>query len=162
MASGDTLAVIRPQANEAPSANAGTPDRRNGHPVLDLALTEIAVFTVYIPQNYAGSGVDVNILYALSTAVANDVRLDTTFERIGEVQDMDADSFDATGVTGTDTTVPATSGIPDVYTNAHSDGARLDSLIAGEWGRLKITRVAVAGTDAAGDLEIRGVVLEET
>ena len=162
MASGDTLAVLTPQANEPPSANAGTPDRRNGHPVLDLALTEIAIFTVFIPKNYAGSGIDVNVLYAMTTAIANDVRLDTTFERIGEVQDLDTDSFDATGVTGTDTTVPGTSGVPDVYTNAHSNGVRLDSLVAGEWGRLKITRVAVAGTDAADDLEIRGVTLEES
>jgi len=161
MASGDSLVALIPQAYEAPGSSAATPDKRNYHPVIDLALTEVAVFTVFIPNNYGGGGVEVEILYAMSTAVANDIRLDTAFERIGEVQDLDTDSFDATGVNGTDTTVPGTSGVPDLVTNAHSDGARMDSLAAGEWGRLKITRTAVAGTDATGDLEIRGVHIAE-
>ena len=163
MASGDTLAIFVPQMNEPPSANAATLDLRNFHPVLDLALTEIAIFSFVLPRNYAGNGITVYMHYAMSTATANDIRLNTTFERIGDQQqDIDSDGFDATGVTGTDTTVPGTSGNVDIVNNAHSDGARIDSLAVGEGGRLKITRAAVAGTDATGDLELRFVELKET
>lgn len=162
MASGDTLWAFVPQQNEPPSSDYARYDNRNQHPVLDFALTEIAIFTFLLPRNYDSSGITIYLTYAMSTAEANDIRLDTTIERIGNVQDLDSDGFDATGVNGTDTTVPGTSGIPDTVNNVHSDGVRLDSLAVGEWGRLKITRTAVAGTDASGDLELRGVELKET
>lgn len=163
MASGDTLAVFSPLQNEPPSANAASMDIRNYHPVLDMALTEVAVFSFMMPRNYGGSGITVYMHYAMSTATGNDIRLDTTFERIGDQQqDIDSDGFDATGVNGTDTTVPTTSGNVDIVNNVHSNGARIDSLAVGEMGRLKITRTAVAGTDASGDLELIRVELKET
>ena len=162
MASGDTLATFVPQMNEPPAANFGTPDTRNAHPVLDMAIDEIAIFSFVVPRHYGGNGITVYLHYAMSSAEANDIQLDTTFERIGDQQqDIDGDGFDGTGVTGTDTTVPGTTGLVDIIANAHSDGARIDSLAVGEGGRLKITRVnAVA--DAAGDLELRFVELKET
>lgn len=160
MASGDTLITFTPQAVEY---GTGQHDVRNNHPVYDLAVGEFAVFADVMPRHYGGGGITVYKHYAMSSAVANDIRLDTTFERIGDQQqDIDSDGFDATGVNGTDTTVPATSGLVDIVANAHSDGARLDSLAVGEGFRLKITRTAVAGTDAAGDLELRFVELKET
>lgn len=163
MPSGDTLLILTPFHNEPPTSNYATLDTRNEHPVLDFALTEIAIFSFVIPRNYGGSGITIYLHYAMSSAVANDIRLDTTFERIGDQQqDIDSDGFDATGVNGTDTTVPGTSGLVDIVSNVHSDGARLDSLAVGEGGRLKITRTAVAGTDAAGDLELLFVELKET
>lgn len=163
MASGDTLAIFMPLQNEPPAATFATIDERNAHPVLDFALTEIGVFSFVIPRNYGGGGITVYLHYALSSATTNDIRLDTTFERIGDQQqDIDSDGFDATGVNGTDTTVPGTSGLVDIVNNVHSDGARLDSLAVGEGGRLKITRTAVAGTDAAGDLELLFVELKES
>ena len=163
MASGDTLLIFTPLSNEPPSADYATFDTRNQHPVLDFALTEIAIFSFVIPRNYGGSGITVYLHYAMETATANDIRLDTTFERIGDgQQDIDSDGFDATGVDGSDTTVPGTSGNVDIINNVHSDGARLDSLAVGEGGRLKITRTAVSGTDAADDLELVFVELKET
>lgn len=163
MASGDTLATFYPQDNEPPSSNYATFDTRNNHPVLDFALTEIAIFSFVMPRHYGGGGVTVFLHYALSSATTNDIRLDTTFERIGDQQqDIDADGFDATGVNGSDITVPGTSGNVDIINNVHSNGARLDSLAVGEGGRLKVTRTAVAGTDATGDLELRFIELKET
>ncbi len=163
MASGDTLLTFHPYNNEPPAALYATLDLRNNHPVLDFALTEIAIFSFVLPRNYAGGGITVYFHYALTTAVANDIRLDSTFERIGDQQqDIDADGFDATGVDGTDTTVPGTSGLVDIVNNVHSDGVRLDNLDVGESGRLKITRTAVAGTDAAADLELLAIELKET
>lgn len=163
MATGDTLQVIFPQNHEPAASGAGTPDTRNEHPVIDLALTETFICSVLIPRHYGGGGITVYLHYALSSATSNDIRLDTTFERIGDQQqDIDSDSFDATGVNGSDTTVPGTSGLVDIVNNAHSNGARLDSLAVGEGGRLKVTRTAVAGTDATGDLELRFIELKET
>ena len=163
MASGDTLLAFTPQCAEFPSSSAGSLDTRNQHPVIDLAVGESIVFSFVVPRNYSGSGMTVYLHYAMSTAVANDIRLDTFFERIGDQQqDIDSDGFDATGVNGSDTTVPATSGNVDIVNNAHSDGLRIDSLAVGEGGRLKVTRTAVAGTDATGDLELRFVEIKET
>ncbi len=163
MASGDTLAMFVPQHNEPPASSFARYDTRNSHPVLDMALTEIVIFSFALPRNYGGGGITVYLHYAMSSAAANDIRLDTTFERIGDQQqNLDSDGFDATGVNGSDTTVPGTSGLVDIVNNAHSDGARLDSLAVGEGGRLKITRTAVAGTDASGDLELCFVELKET
>ena len=163
MASGDTLATFVPQMNEPPAANFGTPDTRNAHPVLDMAIDEIAIFSFVVPRHYGGNGITVYMHYAMASATANDIRLDTFFERIGDQQqDLDADGFDATGVDGADITVPGTSGLVDIINNVHSNGARIDSLAVGEGGRLKILRTAVAGTDATGDLELRFVELKET
>ena len=163
MASGDTLLIFTPLMNEPPAANYATFDTRNQHPVLDFALTEIAIFSFVIPRNYAGSGITVYLHYAMTSAEANDIQLDTTFERIGDgQQDIDGDGFDATGVAGADTTVPGTTGLVDIVNNVHANGARIDSLAVGEGGRLKITRSAVTGTDATGDLELLFVELKET
>lgn len=163
MATGQTLITFLPNNAEPPSSNYATHDRRNQHPVLDFALTEVAVFSFVLPRNYSGGGITVYLHYSMTSATANDIRLDTTFERVGDgQQDVDSDGFDATGVNGTDTTVPGTSGHVGIVSNAHSDGARLDSLAVGEKGRLKVTRTAVAGTDASGDLELHAVELKET
>ena len=87
----------------------------------------------------------------------------TALERIGDQQqDVDSDGFDATGVNGSDTTVPGTSGLVDIVNNVHSSGARVDNIGVGESFRLKVTRTAVAGTDAGDDLELHKVELKET
>jgi hypothetical protein len=162
MASGVQLAVFKAQDQEFQGTDYARRDRRGEHPVLDFALTEIAYFSFVLADSYEGGGITVNLHYAMTTATANDIRLNTFFERIGEVQDMDSEGFDATGVTGTDDTVPGSAGVPAIVSNAHSNGARIDSLVVGEGGRLKVVRAAVAGTDATGDLEIRFIELVET
>lgn len=163
MASGDTIAIFYPQDNEPPASGFATLDTRNSHPILDFVITEIAIFSFVMPRNYGGNGVTVYLHYSMSAAITNDIRLDTTFERIGDQQqDIDIDGFDPTGVNGTDTIVPVTLGNVDIINNVHSNGPRIDSLEVGEGGRLKITRTAVAGTDATGDLELIFIELKET
>ncbi len=163
MASGNTLLIFRPQDNEPPSSIFATLDTRNQHPVLDLALTEEAVFSAVMPRLYGGGGITISLHYAMSSAVANDIRLDTDFERIGDQQqDLDADGFTGSPQNTGDITVPGTSGLVDVVTTAHTDGAQMDSIALGEGFRLKVKRVAVGGTDASGDLELRFVEIKET
>lgn len=162
MASGDTLLVFTPFHNEPPSASVALLDTRNQHPVLDFALTEIAVFSAVMPRHYDGGGVTVYLHYAMTTAEADDIKLETAFERIGDQQqDIDADGFAAAQDTG-DITVPGTSGLVDIVSTTHTDGAQMDSIAIGEGFRLKVTRVAVSGTDATGDLELVFIEIKES
>ena len=162
MASGDTLLEFTPKCYAPPAALYATLDTRNQHPTLDFALTEEAVFSTVMPRHYAGSGVTVYLHYAMTSAEADDIRLDTSFERIGDQQlDIDGDSFAAAQNTG-DITVPGTSGLVDIVSTAHTDGAQMDSIAVGEGFRLKVLRAAVGGTDATGDLELLFVEIKET
>ena len=162
MASGDTLLTFVPQCNEPPASNFATLDLRNQHPVLDFALNEIGVFSGVLPRHYKNGGVTVYLHYAMTSAEANDIKLETCFERIGDQQqDLDADGFAAAQNTG-DVTVPASSGFVDIASTTHTDGAQMDSIAVGQGFRLKVKRIAVAGTDASGDLELRFIEIKET
>lgn len=164
MASGDTLLIFGPYNNEPPATNYATLDIRNAHVVLDFNDTtnEDAVFSGVMPQSYsAATGVTVYLHYSMTSAVALTVDWDVSFERIGDQQlDIDADSFAA--VQSVDnTTVPATSGNVDVVSVAFTGGAQMDSVVAGEAFRMKITRDAVSD-DATGDAELLAVEIRET
>ena len=165
MASGETLFQFVPaKSNEPPTANRAREDERVGttHPVLDFAIGEEAVFSMVLPRFYADGGITVYLHYAMTSAVANDIKLETSFERIGDQQqDLDADGFAPAQNTG-DIVVPGTSGLVDIITSTHTNGAQMDSLAVGEGFRLKVKRVAVVGTDASGDLELRFVEIKET
>src|SRR5688572_26691380 len=96
MASGDTHLIFTPLNIEPLASNYATFDTRNGHPVLDFDDTtdETAIFTGVLPRRYAGSGITVNLHYAMTSATTGKVRLETAFERIGDgQQDIDSDGF---------------------------------------------------------------------
>lgn len=162
MASGNTILIFTPQQNEPPASNFATFDTRNQHPVLDFALNEIGVFSGVMPRNYAGGGITIYLHYAMTSAVANDIKLETYFERIGDQQqDIDSDGFASAQNTG-DITVPGTSGNVDIVSTTHTSGAQMDNIAVGEGFRLKVKRVTVAGTDASEDLELRLIEIRET
>jgi hypothetical protein len=163
MASGETLLIFVPLHNEPPAANAATLDVRNQHSILDYDATtnESAVFKSIMPRNYGGNGVTVYIHYAMSSAEADTVDWDVSWERIGDQQlDIDGDSFAAVNSVD-DTTVPGTTGLVDIVSVTFTDGADMDSVAVGESFRLKVTRDAVSD-DAAGDAELFAVELKET
>ena len=154
--------VFTAQSNEPPDSNFATLDTRNAHLVLDFALNEIGVFSHIMPRGYAGGGLTVYIHYAMTSAVANDIKLEVYLERIGDQQqDIDSDGFAAAQNSG-DITVPGTSGFVDVIPVTFTDGAQMDSIAAGESFRVKVKRIAVGGTDASGDLELTRVEIKET
>lgn len=162
MASGNTLLTFTPQCNEPPVSNFATFDTRNGHPVLDLALNEIGVFSGVMPRHYGGGGITIYAHCAMSSATSNDIKLETYLERIGDQQqDIDADGFAAAQNSG-DITVPGTSGNVDIISTTHTDGEQMDSIAVGEGFRLKVKRIAVGGTDASGDLELCFIEIKET
>ena len=162
MASGETLVRFTPQCNEPPQANFATLDLRNYHPLLDFTIDEIAIFSSILPRNYSGLGLTVYLHYEIDAAIVNDIKLETSFERIGDQQqDIDNDSFAAAQNTG-DIVVPGTSGLVDIISTVHADGAQIDSLTVGEGFRLKVKRIAVAGVDCVSDLGLRFVEIKET
>lgn len=166
MATGDTLAVFTPFANEPPASNYATLDLRNVHPVLDFdgSADEEAVFTGVLPMNYGGSGLDINIFWAATTATSGNVRWQAAIERIDASSlDIDADSFASFQSVGG--TAPGTSGQVVKSTVALTSGANMDSLAAGELFRLKIRRDAdgTSGTDdVTTDVELLAVEVQET
>ena len=163
MASGDTLCRFSPLHNEPVASNGATIDSRNLRPRLDFdaSTNEDAVFSDIMPQNYGGGGVTVFIHYSMSSAEANTVDWDVSFERVGDQQlDTDSDSFAAVNSVD-NTTVPATSGFVDIVSVAFTDGADMDSVAVGEKFRLKLTRDAAADS-AAGDGELVAVEIRET
>ncbi len=162
MASGQTLCIFTPLANEPPSSNYATLDTRNGHPVLDFDDTanESAIFSAVMPRNYNGGGVTVYLHYAMTSATALTVDWDVAFERIGdEQQDIDSDGF-ATAKSIDNSTVPGLSGSVDVLQLPFTDGAEMDNIAAGNGFRLKVTRDA-ASDDATGDAELVFVEIKE-
>lgn len=165
MASGNTLVTFAAQDNEPPSANYATPDYRNNHPVLDFdaATDESAVFSDILPQNYGGGGLTVILHWMASTATSGTTRWAVAIERDDAGTDLDSDSFATAQTVGT--TAPATSGAPVTTSIAFTAGAQMDSLVAGEMFRLKVTRDAdgTSGTDdMTGDAELKMVEIRET
>lgn len=149
MASGDTLLQFFPAENEPPSANYATPDLRNGHPTLDFdgSTDEEAVFTKIMPSNYGGGGVVVRTWWALTSVTSGDFRVQVGFERMDAALDIDADSFAAFQSAGG--VAPGTSGFPVAVSVNFTNGAQMDSVVAGDLFRLKIHRDAdgTSGTD---------------
>jgi hypothetical protein len=163
MASGQTLLIFKAFENQPPSSNFATIDLRNQHPVLDFNDTtnEDAVFSGVMPQNYSNGGVTIYIHYSMTSATSGDIDWDVAFERIGDQQqDIDSDGF-ATAQSVDNTTVPSTSGFVDIVSVAFTNGAQMDSVVAGEKFRIKITRDATNDT-ATGDAELHNIEIRET
>ena len=165
MASGNTLCTFFPQDNEPPSSNYATLDSRNGHLVLDFdaSTDESAIFKGVLPSHYAGGGLTIKLHYAMTSATSGNIIWQTAIERVGDgQQDIDSDGF-ATANSSAATAVPGTSGHVDILSIAHTSGAQMDSLAAGEGFRLKVNRDADNGSDTAtGDAELWAVEIIET
>ncbi len=164
MASGDTLFVLTPLSNEPPDSAFATYDVRNGHPVLDFVdstTNESAIFSFIMPEHYDGGGLTIDLGYSMASATSGDIDWDIEIERIGDQQqNVGTDSFAAANSVD-NTTVPGTSGLVDVVTITFTDGGDMDSIAAGELGRLRVTRDGVSDT-ASGDAELHFVHVKET
>ena len=161
MASGDLLFDFGPHSNEPPTSAFAIPDTVNAGLVLDLALNDIVIVAGIMPNHYALSGVTITLMYGMTSATANDIKLRTNFERRNDGFVYSADSFEAANRDTGDITVPGAIRTLDYITTAHTN-AQLDGLLKNELFRLKVTRIAVTGTDASGDLELLRVMGRET
>lgn len=164
MASGDTLAIFTPQANQPPATNYAALALRNNHLVLafDTTTQQTAIFAGVMPRNYSGGGVTVYLRWMAASATSGTGGWDVTFERDADAgDDMDADSW-ATAQTVTAVTVPGTSGVIKVSSVAITAGAAgTDSITVGDGFRIRIRR-DVASDTAAGDLHLMDVEVKET
>ena len=166
MASGDSLVILTPQANEAPAASYATLDLRNAHPVLDFDADadESAVFTGILPRNYAGGGLTVNLHWAASTDTnaAHACVWEVSFEAISGL-DIDGDSFAA--IQFLHGHPNGTSGIETVTAIPVANGGEMDSIAVGGAFRVKVSRDADATNDTddmTGDAELLVVEIQET
>lgn len=164
MASGNTLIGWTALGSESPASNYATLDTRNNHPCLDFDQTtgETAYFSGVMPQHYsAATGVTVILYWAGSVVGTNTVGWLVAFERMGDGgTDIDSDSF-ASDATVTAEAADATSGILDVSSVNITAGANMDSVVAGDLFRLRVTR-DVANDTLAGDAELYAVEIRET
>jgi len=152
-----TLLIFTPDQGQPPASSFATFDTRNSVLVLDFdpLADESIVFIGCVPTNATlTSGLKVRINWTASTATSGACIWSVEFERMNT--DIDADSF-ATAATGT-TTTNGTSGVPNV---TEITITTIDSLAAGEFFRLRITRDAdAAGDTMAGDAELISVAVE--
>lgn len=164
MASGDSLALFPPAANQPPNANYAALFVRNGHLVLafDTTTQQTAIFQGVMPRNYGGGGLTINLAWMAGTAISGTIGWDVTFERLNAANhDLDADAF-ATAQTVTAATVDGTSGKVTVTSVAVAAGAAgTDSIAAGDAFRVRIRR-DVANDNAAGDAHLLSVEIRET
>ncbi len=163
MASGNTLVCLFPNDNEPPASNFATFDTRNAHPVLDFdaGTDETAQFTAIMPSNYAGGGVTVVLQWAASTATTGNVVWAVSFEDIGdETQNIGSDGFaSAQSVTAA---APGTSGLVQYSSVAFTNGAQMDSVVAGDLFRIRVVRDADNVNDTmTGDAELVGLEIRE-
>ena len=150
-----SYASFSPLDNQPPSTNFATFDTRNSIAVLDFSDTtdESAIFVGVIPEAASlGSGLIVRITWAATSATSGVARWGAQFMNLNT--NIDSDSFDtAVEANGT---ANGTSGIP---TTTSITVTTIDSLVAGEFYRLKIYREPSDGANdtMTGDAELIAV-----
>lgn len=161
MASSGTMAVFTPLCNEPTTVNYATLDLRNSHPVLDFDAStgEFGTFTGVMPQHYSGGGTDVWLHW--TAEATGDVYWEAAWERMDTGFDIDADGFAA--VNNTVSTSAGTQGITAITQISFTNGADMDSVIAGDAFRLQLRRASSNGTDTlSADVNLLAVMVEET
>jgi hypothetical protein len=161
---GQTLGFFNVTDNVAPASNFASFDTRNNH--LALAFTDAAdldaVFPGWLARGYSGNGITLTIVWAGATATSGNVVWEACWERIdASGLDIDADSF--ASCKSATAAASATSGATTYTTIAFTNGAEIDSLVAGEAYRLKVRRIGSNGSDTmAGNAELLRVEVRET
>jgi hypothetical protein len=165
MASGDTLCIWSAQHGVPPASNMATLDTRNNHPVLDFDATtaETIYFEDLLSTSYSNGGVTVDVYWMASTATTGAVVWSGAWERMQEGgADMDADGF-ASEQNAAAVTTNGTSGIINKSTMTFTNGAQMDSTVAGNPFRFQLQREPADGSDTmAGDAELVRVHVKET
>lgn len=152
--------VFLPYAAEFPESNFPQYLLVNRRPALafDASTNETCQWTAVAPQGITGA-FTAYVYYIMASATSGDVDVDVSVEAIsdGDAIDLDAgDSFDTANSTD-NTTVPGTAGYMDVISVTLTNN---DSLAAGDYFRLRLTRDAASDT-ATGDMYVLAVELRD-
>lgn len=165
MASGNTLVVFPASAGIPPSSSFAPLIRRNNHllAAYDAAADENLDFEGVLPRHYAGGGLTITLVWMAATATSGNVIWNAQIERHSDDDiDLDSDSFSAANASSA-VAAPSVSGEVSYDTITFTDGADMDSLVAGESFRLRITRDADNASDTmAGDAQLMRVEIRET
>lgn len=155
-----TRAIFLPYAAEFPSSNFPALTLVNRRPALalDAATNETCQWTSVAPQGLTGT-LTALIYYIMASATSGDTDWDVSLEAVTDGDAVDLDAGDSFGsVNSTDnTTVPATAGYLDVVSVTLTNA---DSIAAGDYFRLKLTRDAASDT-ATGDALVLAVELRD-
>jgi len=161
----DTLCVLLPHAYFPAATAYATRDTRNNTPVLDFddSVDESALWLDVLPVRYAGGGLTVDIMFAMTSTTNGAVVWCAQFERIG----IGNQSIGSDGFASEKSAVVSVYSIEASYvkqaTLTFTDGAEMDSLESGEPFRLKVYRDANHVSDTAtGDAELVAVHIKET
>lgn len=153
-----TLAAFNAMDNQPPAAAFATLDTRNSIALLDFDDTtnENAIFLGVIPQGaILTSGLKIRLIWTATTATTGNCVWQTALEKM--TSDIDTDSFD-TAASATATT-NAISGVPN-YTEITL--TTIDSALAGDGFRIRITRNSASGSDTmVGDAELIAVEVRQ-
>ena len=155
-----TRMILSPLAAEFPASNFAPLTRINNRPALayDASTNESAQWSGIAPQGLTGALTAV-ITYMMASATSGDIDWDVSLEAVtdGDAVDLDAgDSFDTVNSTD-NTTVPGTAGYIDQVTVTLTNA---DSIAAGDYFRLRVTRDAASDT-STGDALLLSVELRD-
>ncbi|MDH4139077.1 MAG: hypothetical protein OEV43_00720, partial [Coriobacteriia bacterium] len=147
-----TYAAFTPLDNQPPTSAYATLDTRtSGVAVLDYdqAALESAIFVGCLPEAaVTTSGLKVRLAWTADTVTNTDaVVWAIQWQRIDTATDLDADAFSNT-VTAT-AAASGTAGVPVITEITITGTANLDSIVAGDFYRIKISR---DGTNASDTL----------
>lgn len=166
MASGNSLFVFFPAMSEPPSTNPGLFDTRNAVLALDFDDTtdESLDFPGFMPRHYDGGGIIVTVGWAATSATTGTISLDVAFASVSDdADDLDDDLFAAPN--NANPTTASVSGEVDYVEITFTDGVDMDSIAAGEYFRMRITRDADGTTSTdnlVGDMELIFVEIRES
>lgn len=170
MATGDSLVIFTPLDGTPPATvyatldiMVGTSTPAESIPVHDFDDTtqEFMDFYGFMPRNYGGNGVTITFVH--SAAAATGVfGIEAAFRRVAD----DAEDLDTTAQTYDYNVVAATvasaigEAAYDVIT--FTNGADMDSVVAGDYFILRVRRNPAVGSDATGDCSIHMIEIKET
>ncbi len=125
--------------------------------LFDASATEAVTWQFLLPSNFSDTPV-VKLVYSMVSATSGDilVAVDVMAVSPGDAADVNTPSFDTTNTQLV--TVPASAGYIESIT-VTLDNA--DTMAAGDYVKLKFSRVAADVTDTAtGDMELLSIVFE--
>ena len=153
--------TFSPASAKLPSSGYATIDggENNWRLLFDDSSDESAYWQDVLDDDYGSGTLYCDIYYSMASATSGDVVWNASIMAVtpGDSADVNTDSYDTANAT-TDT-VPGTAGYLDKATVTLTNA---DSIAAGDYFKLKITRDADNASDtAAGDAEVLKVVVKE-
>ena len=167
MASGDIAAIVLgiiPPGSDAATMDArpgGSTPAENVHVYdFDASSDEYLDFECYA---LTAAGITITHEFMMSSATTGNIEIETALRRLDRSsEDIDAAhtySYQSTGAEA----VPGTSGVSKQVMTAHTTGAQMDNLAAGDRFILRVKRDTTVTHNASGDMEyMEPPIIKET